>query len=262
MGRSLSHWDCQEIARTLTQQGVVTGISGETVRRILAAHQLKPWRYRMWLTPSQPRDEKFKAQVAELVTLYTRPLAPYEMVICVDEKTSLQPRPRRHPTIPAAPGRPNLVEHEYRRQGAVHLFAAFNTRTGQVHGRCYRRKRQKEFIAFLTSLDKEIPASYTVVHLVCDNLSVHKGKEVQAWLAQHPRFVLHFTPVHCSWMNQIEQWFSILQRKRLRIVDFASPEDLITKLYQFIAEWNEVAHPFNWAQRSQPATDVSLPQAA
>ena len=145
---------------------------------------------------------------------------------------------------------PNHVEHEYRRSGALQLFAAFDTRTGRVYGRSFERKRQTEFIAFLEHLDREIPATVTTIHLVLDNVSTHHGRQVQAWLMDHPRFVFHFTPVHCSWMNQVEQWFGILQRKRFRIADFASKEELRQQLEQFIAEWNANAHPFNWSTKS------------
>jgi transposase len=99
-------------------------------------------------------------------------------------------------------------------------------------------------------LDAEMPTTITTIHLICDNARPHHGKHVRAWLPCHPRFVLHFTPVHCSWLHQVEHWFSILQRKRWRIVDFASKADLQAKLMQFIAEWNEVAHPFNWTTKS------------
>jgi transposase len=133
---------------------------------------------------------------------------------------------------------PNRYEHEYTRAGALNLFTAFDTRSGQVYGQCYERKRQREFMAFLEHLDWEIAAHIRTIHLVCDNVSTHHGKDVTAWFAKHPRFVVHFTPVHGSWMNQVEQWFSILQRKRLRIVDFTSKDDLHAKLEQCIGEWN------------------------
>ena len=135
------------------------------------------------------------------------------------------------PTLPAQPQNlPNRCEHEYKRAGALNLFAAFDTRSGKVYGHCYARKRQREFIAFLETLDVEIDEHIRTIHLVCDNVSTHHGKEVRKWLTTHPRFVVHFTPVHCSWMNQVEQWFSILQRKRLRIVDFESKDHLRAKL--------------------------------
>lgn len=250
LGRSLSQWDCLELARQLEREEIVEHISAETVRRILAHHKLKPWRHHAWLSPKTPRDTAFYACVSEVVALYTRRLRKHEMVLCVDEKTSLQPRPRLHATRPAVPGRPNQVEQEYQRDGALNLFAAFDTRTGRVYGQCYERKRQREFIAFLEHLDAAIPVKIKTIHMVCDNARAHHGKQVRQWLQTHPRFVMHFTPVHCSWMNQVEQWFSILQRKRLRIVDFPSKAALRAKLLQFIVEWNEVAHPFNWTTKS------------
>ena len=112
----------------------------------------------------------------------------------------------------------------------MNLFAAFDTRTGTVYAHTAERKRQAEFIEFLERLDREIPAEVTEVHLVMDNLRMHTGKQVQAWLARHPRFKFHHPPVHCSWMNQVEQWFSILQRKRLAIADFADKAALAERL--------------------------------
>jgi transposase len=250
LGRSISLWDCQELARKLEEDGIVETISSETVRRILETHHLKPWRQHMWLGAKTPRDEAFRAQVKEICHLYTRELLPHEMVLCLDEKTSLQPRTRKQPTKPAKPKKPVRVEHEYIRKGATNLFAAFDTRTGRVYGRCFRRKRQVELIAFLEYLNGIIPDHITAIHIVCDNLSVHKGKEVMKWLSKHPRFVFHFTPVHCSWMNQVEQWFSILQRKRFKIPDFSSIEDLRDKAYLYIEQWNQRAHPFKWTTKS------------
>lgn len=251
LGRSLAKWDCQELARQLVRDSVVESISVDTVRRILEDHRIKPWRHHMWLSPQAPRDADFATRVQDISDLYTRPLSGHEVVLCVDEKTSLQPRPRKTATTPAGPdNRPVRVEHEYGRCGALNLFAAFDTRTGKVYGMTAERKRQVEFIAFLEQLDREIPAAVTMIHVVLDNLRMHKGKQVQAWLTKHPRFVFHHPPVHCSWMNQVEQWFSILQRKRLVIADFASKAELAERLQAFIREWNEVAHPFAWSTKS------------
>jgi transposase len=250
IGRSLSQWDSTELARQLVRDGVVESISPQTIQRILTHHKLKPWRHHLWLSPTVPRDAAFATQVTELAILYTRPLGVWEMVLCVDEKTSLQPRPRKAPTLAAQPGRPVRVEHEYARKGALNLFAGFDTRTGHVYATTAERKRQVEFIAFLAQLDREIAPGITTIHVVLDNVRMHKGKQVQAWLATHPRFVFHFPPVHCSWMNQVEQWFSILQRKRLRIADFADKKHLSHRLLAFVAEWNEYAHPFQWSTKS------------
>ena len=264
LGRSLSQWDCAELARQLEREGVVASISPQTVRRLLAAQRLKPWRSHYWLHPRSPRDAAFVAQTQAVAALLTRPLAAHELVLSLDEKTSLQPRPRRAPTRPAQPGRPVQVEHEYRRAGALHLFAAFDTRGGRVYGRTARRKRQSEYLAFLEELERTIPATRTTIHLLADNVSVHHGQQVRAWLAEHPRFVAHFTPVHCSWMNPVEQWFSILQRKRLRYADFAGLAELAERLAQFIAEWNERAHPFHWTTQSfakiLATVEVALPE--
>jgi transposase len=250
VGRSLSQWDSAELARQLVRDGVVEAISPQTVQRILAHHKLKPWRHHLWLSPKVPRDAAFAAQVQEIATLYTRPLGVWEMVLCVDEKTSLQPRTRKAPTLAAQPGHPVRVEHEYTRKGALNLFAGFDTRTGTVYATTAERKRQVEFIAFLEHVDQEMAPHITTIHVVLDNVRMHKGKQVQAWLAKHPRFVFHFPPVHCSWMNQVEQWFSILQRKRLRIADFADKKHLAQRLMAFVAEWNEHAHPFQWSTKS------------
>src|SRR3954468_3185881 len=203
LGRSLSQWDCTEIARQLVRDGVVESIAPETVRQILLHHRLKPWRQKTWLSPKVPRDAAFAAQVQEVCDLYTRPLRPDEVVLCADEMTSLQPRPRKSKTLPTDKDRPTLVEHEYGRDGALNLFAAFDTRTGKVSGMTAPRKRQSEFIAFLEQLEREIPASVRTIHIVLDNLRMHKGEQVQAWLAEHPRFVFHPPPVHFSWMNQV-----------------------------------------------------------
>jgi transposase len=263
LGRSLSQWDCRELARQLILEGIVAEISAATVRRILRSHKLKPWRHHLWLYPKKPRDAAFYATVSELIELYTRPLRADEMVLSVDEKTSLQPRPRRNPTLPAQPQNiPNRCEHEYQRAGALNLFAAFDTRSGKVYGQCYDRKRQQECITFLEQLDHEIDKRITMIHLVCDNVSTHHGQEVRKWLAKHPRFLLHFTPVHCSWMNQVEQWFSVLQRKRLRIVDFASKDQLRAQIEQFMAEWNQHAHPFNWSTQSVAKVMADVPAMA
>jgi hypothetical protein len=251
LGRSLAKWDCVELASQLETDGVVDKISHDTVRRILENHKLKPWRHHLWLSPKVPRDAAFATQVKEICDLYTRQLGTHEMVLCVDEKTSLQPRPRKAPTQPAGPdNQPVRVEHEYGRCGALNLFAAFDTRSGKVWGLTAERKRQVEFIAFLEMLERDIPAHITMIHVVLDNLRMHKGKQVQAWLAKHPRFVFHHPPVHCSWMNQVEQWFSILQRKRLVIADFANKAELAARLQAFIREWNQVAHPFKWSTKS------------
>ena len=261
-------WDCTGIARQLVVDGLVKAISPDTVRRVLRGVQIKPWQVHSWLSPTVPRDAAFAAAIRDLADLYTRPLGSHEIVLCVDEKTSIQPRGRTSPTLPARAKEPVRVEHEYIRSGALQLFAAFNTRTGQVIGWNASRKRATEFIAFLDLLDASLPATVTAVHLVLDNLIVHKSKAVRAWLNEHPRFRFHFPPVHCSWMNQVEQWFSILQRKALRYLDFDSTLALDCHLHHFFEHWNAHAHPFNWSTGSvakvlaKCAAAEALPDAA
>lgn len=249
-GRSLSVWDCEQIAQQLIREKLVETISRETVRLRLRRNRLKPWRYKMWLSSKVVRDAAFAERVREICELYTRQLADDEWVLSVDENTNLQPRPRLSKTLAALPDCPVRVEHEYRRAGALNLFAALDTRTGQVFGYTADRKRQTEFIAFLEQLDAQIPEHVRVVHVVLDNVRMHTGKQVQEWLSRHPRFVWHHPPVHCSWMNQVEQWFSILKRQRLRIVDFDSKAHLAERILTFIQQWNERAHPFRWTKRS------------
>lgn len=250
IGRSLSLWDCQEIARQLVIDRVVESISGETVRRMMDSHRLKPWRKRMWLSSTVPRDARFAEQVGRIADLYARPLGPHERVLCADEQTSLQPRPRKAPTRPCRTGRPTQVEHEYGRCGALNLLGAFDTRSGHVWSVIAPRKRQIEFLDLLETIDADLPERVTAVYVILDNVSTHKGKLVQAWLRKHPRFLLVHPPVHCSWMNQIEQWFSIVSRKRLKISDFANKEQLKERLQAFIREWNERSHSFAWKEKS------------
>jgi len=249
--RSLSLWTCAELARTAERDGIVTTISAQSVQRILISHKLKPWRVHHWMSSKVKRDEPFRECVRNICDLYTRPLGRHERVLSLDEKTSIQPRPRTSPTRPARPGGvPVHVEHEYSRVGALNLLGSFDTRTGEVIGICRPRKRMIEFIELLEEIDRRTPVSVSAIHLVCDNVITHRGKTVAKWLAEHPRFRMHHTPVHCSWMNQIEQWFSILQRKRLSVVAFDSLRDLESKITRFIAEWNQVAHPFKWTPSS------------
>jgi Integrase core domain. len=264
-GRSLSQWDSVELARQLEADGIVSSISPTTVWRILTSHHLKPWRTHFWMQPPGERDEAFYRQIQELIDLYTRPLSDQEVVLSVDEKTSLQPRPRKPPTRAAGPENiPNRLEPQYRRAGALNLFVAFDTRTGQVIGQTFQRKRHEEFIAFLDHLDQTIPASVTTIHVVLDHGPTHNCRAVQAWLQDHPRFVFHLTPVHCSWMNQVEQWFGTFQKKRMRIADFDSLEDLRDRIDQYLRQWNQQAHPYNWSTKSvaKIMADAPEPQAA
>lgn len=271
-GRPVSQWDSTELARQVVADGIVEAISPSTVQRMLARHRLKPWRHHSWLHRRRPCDAAFLAQVRDIADLYTRPLAPTETVICFDELTALAPRPRLTPTRPARAGQPVQVEHEYHRTGALNVLAAFSVRDGSVSAYLCRRKRHVEVLRLLALLDEQLEPTITTVHLICDNVSTHRSAPVRAWLADHPRFQIHYTPVHSSWMNQVEQWFSILRRKRLRILDFANLAGLADAITTFIADWNAQAHPFRWTTASfekifatleaDLALTPSLPQAA
>jgi transposase len=258
----LSQWDCSEIARELIETGIVQRISPDTVWRMLRQARLRPWRYAEWLSPRVPRDADFAARVSAISALYSGPLAADEVVLCIDEKTSLQPRQRCAPTSPPRPGVRMRLEHEYQRAGALNLFATFDTRTGRVLGMTSARKCAVDFLRFLDYLDASVPTDCRV-HLVLDNLRVHKGRLAARWFAEHPRFSCHFPPVHCSWMNQVEQWFGILQRKLTRLANYRSIGALADALHAFIARWNERAHPFNWRpaslERVIAACSPSLP---
>jgi hypothetical protein len=234
----------------LVHGGIVEAISPQTVQRMLAHHKRKPWRHHLGLSPQVPRDAAFAAQVQEIVPLYPRPLGGWERVGCVDETTSLQPRPRTAPTLAAQPGQPVRVEQAYARQGALHLFAGFDTRPGTVYATTAERKRQGECIALLAHVDRAMAPPITTMHVVLDHVRMHKGKQVQAWLATHPRFVCHFPPVHGSWMHQVEQGFAIVPRKRLQIAAVADKQHLAQRLLAFVAEWNAPAHPLQWSTKS------------
>ncbi len=250
VGRSLSPWDSAELARQLVRHGVVAAISPQTVQRMLAHHQLNPWRHHLWRSPHVPRHAAVAAQVQELVTWYTRPVGVRAMGLCVDEHTSRQPRTRKAPTLAAQPGLPVRVEHESTRMGALTLFAGFDTRTGKVYTTTASRQRQGECITFLEHLDRESTPTIITIHRVLDHVRMHQGKQVQAWLTTHPRVVGHFPPVHCSWMHQVEQWGSIVPRQRLQIADVADNQHRAERLMAFVAEWHARAHPFQWSTTS------------
>jgi hypothetical protein len=263
LGRRLSPWDGAALARQLIAEGMVTAIAGATGRRLLAAHQRKPWRHHVWLSPKPPRDAAFSATVSALSDLDTRPRHRDALVLAVDEKTSRQPRPRHTPTRPAQPQPlPNRYEHESRRAEALNLCAACDPRSGQGYGHCDARKRQRECIDFLDALDREIDKQISTIHLGCDHGSTHHGTEVRPWLAQPPRVVMPLTPVHGSWMKHVEQWFSILQRKRLRIADIESKDHRRAQVDQFLKEWNQHAHPCNWSTISVAKIMAEAPALA
>jgi transposase len=171
--------------------------------------------------------------------------------LSVDEKTAIPARSRKHPTKPVAPGRPERQEFEYRRHGTACLIAALNVHTGEVIATDTPRNNSANFIAFLEQLDASVPKRKKV-HLVLDNGSSHVSKATKAWLAEHPRFVAHYTPKHASWLNQVELFFSILTRRLLRRGEFDSRDDLVHQIMGFIREHNRTAKPIRWTYDGTP----------
>jgi hypothetical protein len=180
-GRSLSPWERAALARQVVRDGVVDAIAPQTVQRMRASHTLTPWRHPRWLAPQVPRDAACAAQVHGMVPLSTRPLGGWDMGVCVDEPTSLQPRPRTAPPWAAPSGQPVRVEHESTRKGALHLFAGLAPRPGKVDATTAERKRPGALLTFLAHGDQEIAPAITTMPGVRDHLRMHKSQQVQAW---------------------------------------------------------------------------------
>jgi hypothetical protein len=263
VGRRLSQGDGTELARQLIAAGIVEEISAATVRRMLAAHQLKPWRQHRWLYPTHPRDAACAATVAELIDLYTRPFHAAELVLARAAQTALPPRPRLVPPLPAQPHhRPHRVEPADQRAGALKLFAAFDTRSGKVYGHGDARKRQRAFMACLEAVEVEVEGHIRTLHLVCDHVRTPHGQAVRPWLAPHARVVMHVTPVHGSWMQHVEQWCSILPRQRVRMADGASKDQLRATFDQVMTAWHHQAHPVHWSTTSVAKIMAAAPALA
>jgi hypothetical protein len=203
------------------------------------------------------------APVAALIDLSTPPLRDDERGRSLDEQTALQPRPRLAPTRPAPPqNRPNRKAHEYQRAGALTLVAAFDPRAGHVYGPWYDRQCQQEGIAFVEQWDQELAAPIRTSPLVCDHVRTHHGQDVTPWFATPPRFVVHFTPVHGSWMHPVEQGGRILPRQRLRMADFTAKDHVHATLEPCIRAWHQQAHPFHWSTTSLAQVMAAAPALA
>jgi transposase len=237
-----THWSVRTLAQAVCM--------GKTrVHEILEEAELRPHQVRSWLTSIDP---DFQAKQTEVCGLYLNP-PDNAIVISVDEKTGVQAKEPVRETKPMQVGTPERREFEYRRHGTQALLAALLVHTGEVMGQVYDRHTRVEFLDFLEHLEREIPHGKDV-HVVLDNLQVHKTKEVTAWLEDHPRWQFHFTPTHASWLNQIELWFSILSRRLLRRGVFTSQDDLNQQLTDFIARYNQTAKPFAWTYAGKPLT--------
>ncbi|HHG2225354.1 MULTISPECIES: IS630 family transposase [unclassified Synechococcus] len=229
-----THWS----ARTLA---AATGISKTTVHRWLQTFSVQPHRQKHFKLSTDPF---FVEKVRDIVGLYLNP-PDKAMVLCVDEKTQIQALDRTQPLLPMGLGYVEGVTHDYIRHGTTTLFAALDVGTGEVITQCKPRHRHQEFLGFLRQIEKSVPEDLDV-HLIVDNYCTHKHVKVRAWLAQRPRFHVHYTPTYASWLNQVERWFGIITQRAIRRGSFSSVKELIAKIEQFVAAYNKTKVPFNW----------------
>jgi len=274
-GVPLSRWSRAELQREVLAQGLVAEISGRTIWRWLSADAIRPWRYRSWIFP---RDPAFAAKAGRILDLYEggwqgQRLGDEEFVLSADEKTSIQARVRCHPTAPPQRGVPMRVEHEYDRGGAWAYLAAWDVHRAKLFGRCEVTTGIAPFDRLVAEVMAQEPyRSASRVFWILDNGSAHRGQAAitrlqQAW----PTLVPVHTPIHASWLNQIEIYFSIVQRKVLTPNDFASLAEVEDRLLRFQERYAQMAQPFQWKFTRQDlaallskleAQRVSLPLAA
>jgi len=250
-GVALAKWSCPELAVEARQRGVVASVSASTVRRWLATDAIKPWQHRSWIFP---RDPDFAVKAGRVLDLYARTfdgveLGADEYVLSADEKPGVQARQRIHPSRPPRPRRqPMRVESEYRRHGTLAYLAAYDVHHAQVIGHCAPTTGIEPFTALVASvMTREPYASARRVFWIVDNGSSHRGWTAADRLSQaFPNAVMVHTPVHASWLNQIEIYFSVVQRKLLTPDNHASLESLADQLTAFEARYNQAARPFDW----------------
>jgi len=229
-----THWTADMMAQT-------NGISASAVRRIWRAHGLQPHRYRRFKLSSDPN---FVAKLKDVIGLYVDPPA-HAIVLSLDEKSQIQALDRTQPGLPMKKGRAGTMTHDYKRHGTTTLFAALNVLDGTVIGRNMQRHRHQEFIRFLNAIEAEVPPR-KAVHVILDNYAAHKHPKVRQWLDRHERFVFHFTPTSCSWLNAVEGFFAKLAKRRLKRGVFHSIVDLQAAINRFVAETNTAPRPFTW----------------
>jgi transposase len=229
-----THWTGAAMAET-------AGISVSSVQRIWRSHGLQPHRVRQFKLSTDPL---FAAKLHDIVGLYVDPPA-HAIVLSVDEKSQIQALDRTQPGLPLKKGRAGTMTHDYKRNGTTTLFAALDVLDGKVIGRCMQRHRHQEFIRFLNAIEREVPIG-KIVHVILDNYGAHKHPKVRAWLGRHPRFVFHYTPTSCSWLNAVEGFFAKLTRRRLKRGVFRSIVELQAAINRFLGETNEDPKPFTW----------------
>ena len=246
----LAHWTGPELAAELAARGLASPMSASSVLRILAEHPVKPWQYQSWI---YPRDPDFEAKAKVIVDLYQgcyqgKPLGPGDRILSFDAKPQINARRRLHPTLPAAPGRPVRYEHEYKRQGSLALLAGLDVHTGQVFASTPAHHRDQAVHGPRRAGHgppgyKNAPRVFVIV----DNGSDHRGQAAVGRLAKaHPNAIMIHTPVHASWLNQIEIFFSVIQKKVVTPNDFASLGQLSATLLGFVDRYNQTARPFSW----------------
>ncbi len=231
-----THWSTRKLAAELGG-----AISHMTVARIWAKHGIKPHRLEGYLASNDP---DFETKAADVIGLYLNP-PQHAAVFCVDEKTAIQALDRKDPVLPLSPGRAERHGFEYFRHGTLSLYAAFNTKTGEVLGKTATRHTSAEFVAFLTDIVANQPRGKEI-HVIADNLSAHKTKQVDVFLAEHPRVHMHFTPTYSSWLNQVELWFAKVERDVIARGVFTSVPDLKRKLMRYVRKYNEQRKPVKW----------------
>ena len=249
-GIPLSRFSMFELKREAQARGIVASIGETTIWRWLSDDAIKPWNHRSWVFP---RDPDFEAKAGRILDLYEghwegRPLRDDEWVICADEKTSIQARRRTHETLPPGPRRPMRVEHEYDRAGAIAYLAGWDVRRARIVGRCEARTGIASFDRLVQQLMSREPYSCARrVFWIVDNGSSHRGQaSVDRLQGRWHNLVLVHTPVHASWLNQVEIYFSVLQRKVLTPNDFASTEEVEDRVLRFQHHYEQVARPFQW----------------
>jgi len=234
--REATHWSTRLLARKLeVPQG--------TVSRVWRAFGLQPHRAETFKLSTDPL---FIDKDRDIVGLYLNPPTK-AMVLCVDEKSQIQALDRPRPILPLAPGLPERRTHDYKRHGTTTLFAALDLATGQVIGELHRRHRSKEFLAFLRTVEANVPAELQV-HLIMDNYGTHKTPSVKAWLVRHSRFHVHFTPTSASWLNLVERWFALLSERQIKQGTHRSTIELERAIRQYLSIYNEDPKPFVWTK--------------
>jgi len=241
--KNATHWSTRSMAKQ-------AGVTADAVLRIWHAFGLQPHRQETW---KLSKDPQFIEKVHDICGLYLNP-PERAVVLAVDEKSQIQALDRTAPTLPMLPGTPERATHDYERHGTTSLYAALNIQSGEVIGSLHQRHRAIEFLKFLKTIDQVVPAELGV-HLVLDNASSHKTPAVRRWLAQHPRFVLHFTPTSSSWINLVERWFSELTTKLLRRGAHRSVRQLNAEIRRWIDTWNENPQPFVWTKTADQILD-------